>query len=217
MPVEPEPMMRNPTTHKPAPAAIPASAWSGAAAISPRNRWSFIAATVAILATMGLGLYALVHKAGDDTIMIALPQTPAKLPSTVAASARELDSSEQVAEVAPAASASMPSDPSAAPAPAALAAAPAAAPSKKAPAIEAKPPPPVVETVAYKLAIKPWGTVYVDGRERGVSPPMKRLTLPAGKHKIRIVNPGFPDYSINLESGKNKSAAIEHDFAAAKK
>ena len=85
------------------------------------------------------------------------------------------------------------------------------------PPAEPKAAAPVVETVSYKLAIKPWGTVYVDGRERGVSPPMKRLALPAGKHKIRIVNPSFPDYSINLDSGKNKSGTIEHDFAPAKK
>jgi hypothetical protein len=59
--------------------------------------------------------------------------------------------------------------------------------------------------------------VYVDGRERGVSPPMKRLVLPAGKHKIRIVNPSFPEYSVTVDSGKNKSGTIEHDFAHAKK
>jgi serine/threonine protein kinase len=218
MPVEPEPMAQKPTTQQPisqqpALTALPASAWKAPSAISARNRWSFIAATLAILTTIGLGLYALVHKAGDDTIMLALPQTPAKLPSTVAVTAKEIDSSEPVAEAAPEASVSKPPPaPAAAPAAALATTAP-----KTAPVTTAKAPPPVVENVAYKLTIKPWGTVYVDGRERGVSPPMKRLTLPAGKHKIRIVNPSFPDYSINLESGKNKSATIEHDFTAAKK
>jgi hypothetical protein len=77
--------------------------------------------------------------------------------------------------------------------------------------------PAVPDTVAYKLAIKPWGTVYVDGRERGVSPPMKRLVLPVGKHKIRIVNPSFPDRLISLDSAKNKSGTLEHDFTSAKK
>lgn len=84
-------------------------------------------------------------------------------------------------------------------------------------AAETKPVAPAVEMVAYKLAIKPWGTVYVNGREKGVSPPMKRLVLPAGKHKIRIVNPSFPDHSINIDSGKSKTGTIEHDFASAKK
>jgi serine/threonine protein kinase len=215
MPVEPEPVTQKPNNQQqPAPTAAPASPWPAMPAIPSGNRWSFIAATVAIVATIGLGLFALVHKAGDDTIMVALPQTPANLPSTVAEPAKEIESSERVAEAAPAASVMEPAAP---PAPAAAAAIPAAAAAKKAPTTETKLPPPVIEAVAYKLAIKPWGTVYVDGRERGVSPPMKRLTLPAGKHKIRIVNPSFPDYSVNLESGKNKSATIEHDFVAAKK
>jgi hypothetical protein len=95
------------------------------------------------------------------------------------------------------------------PVPAAVAEAP--------PPAEAKAHPPVIETVSYRLAIKPWGTVYVDGRERGVSPPMKKLLLPAGRHKLRIVNPSFPDYYVNLDPGKNRTGTIEHDFASARK
>lgn len=79
-----------------------------------------------------------------------------------------------------------------------------------APAVaEAKP-----ETASYRLQIKPWGTVYVDGKEKGVSPPLKRLVLPAGKHKIRVVNPNFPDFFLEVNLAKNKSGTIEHDFAA---
>ena len=74
--------------------------------------------------------------------------------------------------------------------------------------------PAVPETANYRLIVKPWGTVYVDGKERGVSPPLKRLVLPAGKHKVRIVNPNFPDYQMNVNLSKGKSGTIEHDFAA---
>lgn len=83
------------------------------------------------------------------------------------------------------------------------AAAPVAAP------VEEKP-----ETASYRLLIKPWGTVYVDGKEKGVSPPLKRLVLPAGKHRIRVVNPNFPDHFVDVNLSKNKSGTIEHDFAA---
>ncbi|MEO7497432.1 MAG: PEGA domain-containing protein, partial [Massilia sp.] len=79
---------------------------------------------------------------------------------------------------------------------------------------EAKRAPPS-ELASYKLLIKPWGTVYVDGKERGVSPPLKKLTLAPGKHKIRVVNPSFPEYVTNVELEKNKSGTIEHDFSAA--
>jgi hypothetical protein len=82
-------------------------------------------------------------------------------------------------------------------------------------AAAAKPAEPVPETASYKLAIKPWGTIFVDGKERGVSPPLKRLVLPAGRHKIRVVNPGFPDYQTDVTLGASKSGAIEHDFTTA--
>jgi hypothetical protein len=202
MPVEP-----------PVPAAVvsPPKQAPLAAAPAAGKRWKFIAVAAALLLTAGLGLYTLVRNAADDTIMLAQPHTtspqpavaPEPVPVPVSAPAKAPDPVESLAVAAP--------PPPEASAPAVHEEVPHAAPP------EVKPAAPVIETVSYKLAIKPWGTVYVDGRERGVSPPMKRLSLPAGKHKIRIVNPNFPDYSINLDSGKSKSGTIEHDFAAAKK
>jgi hypothetical protein len=174
---------------------VPAAAAPPAA----RRRWPFITGVSAVLAVAAMGLYALVHSAADDTIMVA--QQHAAAPAPASASARGLDPTESVVEVAPP-----------------LASAPAPAP--EAPLEDIKPaaaPMVVVETASYNLAIKPWGTVYVDGRERGVTPPMKKLVLPVGKHKIRIVNPSFPEYSINLSATKNRPGTIEHDFASAKK
>ncbi|MFZ6731135.1 protein kinase domain-containing protein [Undibacterium sp. Ji42W] len=63
-----------------------------------------------------------------------------------------------------------------------------------------------------KLAIKPWGTVFVDGVQQGASPPLKHLSLAAGKHKIRVTNPGFPDFITEVEAGKTTTATIEHEF-----
>ncbi len=70
---------------------------------------------------------------------------------------------------------------------------------------------------SYRLSIKPWGSVIVDGKDRGVSPPMKRLLLLEGKHKIRIVNPSFPPYSVDIDTTGKKFGTIEHDFSAAPK
>lgn len=67
----------------------------------------------------------------------------------------------------------------------------------------------------YRLLIKPWGNVYVDGKKRGVSPPLKRLVLPAGQHTVRIENPGFPDRLIRLDTSHPGSTQITHDFPAA--
>lgn len=202
-----------PTPQAPMPVEAPASAdvlpappkAPVAAPLAAGKRLKFIAVAAALLLTAGFGLYTLVRNAADDTIMLALPQAKAPQPAPAPAPAKTLDPSESLVEAEP--------TPPQASAPAAPEEAVPAAP----PPAEVKPAAPVIETVSYKLAIKPWGTVYVDGRERGVSPPMKRLSLPAGKHKIRIVNPSFPDYSVNLDSGKNKSGSIEHDFSAAKK
>jgi len=63
-----------------------------------------------------------------------------------------------------------------------------------------------------KLAIKPWGTVFVDGVQQGASPPLKNISLTAGKHKIRVTNPGFPDFITEIDAGKSNAATIEHEF-----
>ncbi len=68
--------------------------------------------------------------------------------------------------------------------------------------------------MGIKLVVNPWGTVYVDGQEKGVSPPLKKLMLSPGKHKIRIFNPSFPEYLAEIEVVKNKSSPIRHDFSA---
>jgi hypothetical protein len=65
-----------------------------------------------------------------------------------------------------------------------------------------------------KLSIQPWGTVYVDGVERGVSPPLKWVTLTAGRHTVRIVNPNFRDRVLRVEAGKPGAKRIAVDFTA---
>lgn len=67
-------------------------------------------------------------------------------------------------------------------------------------------------TFPVRFLIKPWGDVYVDGKKRGTSPPLKKLSLTEGKHKIRIVNPEFPDYVLEIDVGKRKLGTIEHEF-----
>jgi serine/threonine protein kinase len=201
--VEPEaeaPVTAAPLAAVPAPSpAVPAAPMAG------KKRWQFVVAAAALLLTAGVGLYALVHSTAEDTIMLALPQSAPPQAAPAPEPAKGLDPTETQVEVPPLAMLPKSSEPV------------AARVSAAAGQVEKKQAAPVVETVPYKLAIKPWGTVYVDGRERGVSPPMKRLVLPAGKHKIRIVNPSFPDYSVTVDPGKNKSGTIEYDFARAKK
>jgi class 3 adenylate cyclase len=68
-----------------------------------------------------------------------------------------------------------------------------------------KPSEPPAKRGAVKLAIQPWGEVYVDGFKRGVTPPMKSLSLAPGKHHIEIRNGSFAPYkeTIDVKSGSD--------------
>ena len=58
---------------------------------------------------------------------------------------------------------------------------------------------------SYQLQIVPWGVVYVDGVDHGISPPLRRLTLTPGRHTIRITNPKYRDSILEFESAQTTS------------
>jgi serine/threonine-protein kinase len=62
------------------------------------------------------------------------------------------------------------------------------------------------------FAISPWGEVYVDGNNVGVSPPLAKLQLASGEHQVEIRNQAFEPYrdTVSLEPGK--SLKIRHKF-----
>ncbi|MEM4989599.1 serine/threonine-protein kinase [Collimonas sp. H4R21] len=64
------------------------------------------------------------------------------------------------------------------------------------------------------LTIKPWGNVLVDGSMKGVSPPLKKLVLPEGKHQVKVVNPSFPDRVFEIDVSPKKSRSIDYDFSS---
>lgn len=106
--------------------------------------------------------------------------------------------------------------PKAAP-PAARKPAPAALP-KKPPVRERKPShhhakkviPAEKSTLVFR--IMPWGEIYVDGRNRGASPPLKSLEIPAGKHQIEVRNTTFPTHSQTVETKPGERVIIRHEF-----
>ena len=191
---EPAPPAQQSWTHKPAP------------------RWvSRTALGVSIVVIIAFGVRWLLDTPSD----IMMPATQADAgPALPDASA--LPPPVAAAPAAPSPAAPAPAAANVTPEPAGPAeAVPAAGPevvAETAVLVEEKPA--VPETASYRLVVKPWGTVYVDGKERGVTPPLKKLTLPAGRHKIRIVNPSFPDFNMEVNLSKGKSGTIEHDFAA---
>lgn len=209
-----------------APAPAPVRPKADVQALSARKtksgieRWAMIAGAAIVVLAAGSALYAHLNQdSSDDVLAAALPQEPA---------AQGLDAGEAV--VAPATDAAAPggADTAAAatgditPDTTDAATAPATLPepagadnaARTAVAPGTRHADAVVNGTTYKLLIKPWGTVYVNGVDRGVSPPVKRLTLGQGQHTIRIVNPNFAEHVMTVNAGSAESATIEHDFTA---
>ncbi len=72
----------------------------------------------------------------------------------------------------------------------------------------------VESTGVVMLTIKPWGKVLVDGSMKGVSPPLKKLVLPEGKHQVKVINPSFPDRVFDIDVSPKKSRNIDYDFSS---
>lgn len=66
--------------------------------------------------------------------------------------------------------------------------------------------------IVVSLAIAPWGEVYVDGQMKGVSPPLKSLSLAPGKHKIEIRNTTFPSHTVEIDDSAKDKIKIQHKF-----
>jgi serine/threonine-protein kinase len=62
------------------------------------------------------------------------------------------------------------------------------------------------------LAVAPWGEVYVDGKRKGVAPPLTEIRLAPGKHTIEIRNTTFPSFAQSVDLAANGSLKIRHKF-----
>ncbi|UVW27461.1 hypothetical protein [Massilia sp. H6] len=186
---EPEP--------EPAALAVPAPAL--------QRRWPLLAAAAAALLLALGALFALLRQADtSDTLTLALPQpvqpAPAQAVSPAAPPALVL--------AAPAPALQPNGEPEQLP----------AAPGTVTPLVRAD-----VQSArqrqaaaaggaTYKLLIKPWGMIEVNGTSFGASPPLKRISLAPGQHTIRIANPNFPEHIVTVNAVKGGSAIIELDF-----
>jgi serine/threonine-protein kinase len=99
-----------------------------------------------------------------------------------------------------------------APEPAEKPAAPVAATPSPAPlpAVAAAAPPKPTGRVTF--AVTPWGEVYVDGRKRGISPPMQELRVSPGRHVVEIRNTTFPAFQETVDVAADGVVRIKHKF-----
>ena len=78
--------------------------------------------------------------------------------------------------------------------------------------VSATAPPPKQGVV--QLAVSPWGEVEVDGRSAGTTPPLARLTLAAGAHRIVIRNTDFAPHVVTLTVEDDKPVTLRHRFGS---
>ena len=70
----------------------------------------------------------------------------------------------------------------------------------------------VVAAGVIQFAILPWGEVFVDGRSRGVSPPLRAIELPHGPHTVEVRNTSFPIHTQRVEVRSGEPVRIRHQF-----
>ena len=68
------------------------------------------------------------------------------------------------------------------------------------------------DLAVLSLAIAPWGQIYVDGKSRGVSPPLQEIELEPGKHRIEVRNTSSPSHVVTVNAKSGERLRIKHKF-----
>jgi len=205
--------------------------------VQDKKKLTIVAGALALLVLV-LGILVATKKPATGEVAQAPATTeasktlaPAPAPATEAAKGPEAKPDQKVLETTPPASA-IP-----APAPGSEPAKEAAKEAPKEPAKEAakeakkeedkskakgEPPkaePPKTEAPKSTLppatlvfAVSPWGEIFVNGKSRGVSPPMKSLKLEPGKYKIEVKNTTFPVYTESYDLKARDEITVRHKF-----
>ena len=71
---------------------------------------------------------------------------------------------------------------------------------------------PTVPPATLVFSIQPWGEVFVNGKQSGVSPPMKSLKLAPGKYRIEVRNSTFAAHVESVEVKSRDELTIRHRF-----
>ena len=71
---------------------------------------------------------------------------------------------------------------------------------------------PAVPPATLVFAVTPWGEIFVNGKSRGVTPPMKSIKLDPGKYKIEIRNTTFAPHTENLDLKAREELTVRHKF-----
>lgn len=101
------------------------------------------------------------------------------------------------------------------PPPAVAPVAPPPAVGAKAAAVPNRPaePPAVATTGVVRFELKGgWANVFVNGEDKGVTPPVLSVKLPAGTYDVELRNPSLPVVRRSVTVVPGKSATLRHSF-----
>jgi len=90
------------------------------------------------------------------------------------------------------------------------------APPAERPAPPEKPAPAASGPGRLELAVLPWGEVLIDGKSRGVSPPLRTLEIPPGSHTIELRNSTFPSHVEKIDVKPGEAVRIRYRFGKKK-
>ena len=142
--------------------------------------------------------------AKPDTKVLAPAPSPALVPAPAPAAEPKPEPPKADAKTDPKAAAAKPAEPPKADP------AKAADPTKTAAAgTDAKP---AVPPATLVFAISPWGEIFVNGKSRGVTPPMKSLKLDPGKYRIEVRNTTFPVHAESFDLKARDEVTVRHRF-----
>ncbi len=67
-------------------------------------------------------------------------------------------------------------------------------------------------SATVNFRVLPWGEIYINGKKRGVSPPLTTVKLRPGMYNVEVKNTTFPTYSQSVDVTADGIVEIRHKF-----
>ena len=83
----------------------------------------------------------------------------------------------------------------------------------RAPLTAAAPAAAAAQSGQVQFSVGPWAHIEVNGSDAGMTPPVTRMTLPAGTHTITLRNDDFAPYSVTVTVTPERATTIRHQFS----